>query len=156
MKLIFLFFVLTISGFAQAQETFIPPECRILPDHRAQANVSYQAGVDVNGKPVVPADVNSPQIALPKTIIVPLTIDLAKRLQGSNIPGLNLEGTLGFLEIGSDGRVNYDGRDITPQVYVLCGREGADEPENKPDTAPSEPNAPDGQKAIDVIKSKPE
>src|SRR5690606_26258815 len=85
---------------AMAQTPTVPPECRILPEHRPAPDVAYQPGVDVQGKPVVPADVNQvPFDAAGQTIVVPLTVDLAERLQGQQTDGLQLEGNLGYLEI---------------------------------------------------------
>lgn len=124
---------------AQEIESHIPPECRLLPDHKPNADVSYKPGVDVKGKSVVPADLNGTATPLAReTIVVPLTINLADRMQGMNIPGMKMEGNLGYLEIHPDGRVSHNGQDWTSQVYVLCGK-----------TAISG----GGQEAADVINS---
>ncbi len=133
--------LLAMTGRVNAQEGQ-PPECRLLPEHKASADVAYQPGVDVQGKPVMPADINSAAMGLDKqSVIVPLNIDLAKRLQGNGVQGLNLESTLGFLEIQPSGRVLYNGQDLTSQVYVLCDK--------KPqETAPSD----GGQKPADVLE----
>lgn len=135
------FGLFAMTGGVKAQEGQ-PPECRLLPEHKANASVAYQPGVDVHGKPVVPADLNAAPMDMGRqSVIVPLNIDLAKRLQGSGVQGLNLESTLGFLEIQPNGRVLYNGQDLTTQVYVLC------------DKKPQE-NAPsgDGQKAADSLE----
>lgn len=127
-----------------AQET-LPPECRLLKEHKPSADVTYQAGVDVRGRPVVPADVNAAPMGLEsQTLVVPLSVDLAKRLQGNSIQGLDMTGTLGFIEIEPGGRVLYNGQDLTGQVHVLCGRR----PQG---TAVS----PDGQAAPDIVESAP-
>ncbi len=120
MKKILVFALLVFAVPAMANE--LPPECRMLPEHKAQADVAYQPGVDVNGKAVVPADINAAPIAVPERIVMPLTIQMAQLLQNNNVQGLNLESTLGFLEIEQNGRVTYDGQDITSQVYVLCDK----------------------------------
>jgi hypothetical protein len=71
----------------------------------------------------VSADINAPVTSIATdTIVVPLTVDLAKRMHGQNIAGLNMEGSIGYLEIHPDGRVSHDGQDWTSQVYVLCGK----------------------------------
>lgn len=143
MRLLFVALLLfAFPAFAQVNE--IPPECRILPEHKLDTGVNYKPGVDVHGKPVVPADINAAPIAVPETMVVPLTIDLAQRLQGMNIPGLQMDSTLGFLEIRQDGRVTYNDKDITSQVYVLCGK--------KPDVAPP---ATDRQTPPDIIEYPP-
>lgn len=139
---------LLASAGAMAQEG-LPPECRILPEHKAANDVTYQPGVDVRGKAVVPADINADPMGISaQTIIVPLTVDLAKRLQNQNIAGLEMEGTLGFLEIASSGRVTYNGQDLTSQVHALCG-------EKPTGTAATEPPPPDRQTPPDIIKSAP-
>lgn len=136
-------FILTASVFAiivpaMAQTVALPPECRIFPEHRPAPDVAYRPGMDVHGKPVIPADVNPiPFDAAGQTVVVPLTVDLAERLQGQGIDGLELEGNLGYLEIYPDGRVSHNGRDWTTQVYVLCGKQ---------------PILPDRQPSEDVIK----
>lgn len=133
--------LLAMTGGANAQEG-PPPECRLLPEHKASADVAYQPGVDMDGKAVVPADLNAAPMDMGKqSVIVPLNIDLARRLQGNGVQGLNLESTLGFLEIQPNGRVLYNGQDLTSQIYVLCDK--------KPqETAPSG----DGQKAPDSLE----
>lgn len=141
----FIFLVSLFLSFpAFAQET-LPPECRLLKEHKPSADVAYQGGVDVHGKAVVPADVNAaPMGAGSQTLVVPLSVDLAKRLQNHSIQGLDMTGTLGFIEIEPDGRVLYNGQDLTGQVHVLCGR--------KPHGAAI---PPDGQAAPDIVESAP-
>lgn len=115
--------VFAAPAFAQPIESAIPPECRLLPEHKPNADVAYQPGVDVKGRNVVPADINAPVTPIGReTIVVPLTVDLVERMQGLNIPGMKMEGSLGYLEIHPDGRVSHNGQDWTSQVYVLCGK----------------------------------
>ncbi|PZQ44076.1 MAG: hypothetical protein DI551_10890 [Micavibrio aeruginosavorus] len=133
--------IFSMPAFAQD----IPPECRLLKEHAPSSDVAYQPGVDVHGKPVVPADINAAPMGLnQQTIVVPLTVDLAQRLQNQSINGLQMEGTLGFLEIGPGGKVTYNGQDLTSRVHVLC-----DQAAGKP--AP----APDGQIAPDPVQYPP-
>lgn len=124
MRFLILFAVFFITTPAMAQEeNAIPPECRLLPEHKPDVGVAYQPGIDVNGKAIVPADINAPASDIGKeTIVVPLTVNLAERLQNQNIEGLQLEGNLGYLEIHPDGRVSRNGQDWTSQVHVLCGK----------------------------------
>jgi hypothetical protein len=123
----FAFALLLLSAPAYANES-IPPECRILEQHKPSGDVNYQPGVDVHGKPVVPADINAAPMGLDgqQTIVIPLSIDMAKRLQGQNIQGLDMTSTLGFIEVGPGGRVSYNGQDLTSQVHVLCDQNPMD------------------------------
>ncbi len=143
MKKLLFFALMVFATPAWADD--LPPECRMLPEHKAQADVAYQPGVDVNGKHVVPADINAAPIAAPEKVVMPLTIEMAQLLQNNNVQGLNLESTLGFIEIEQNGRVLYDGKDITSQVYVLC------------DKKPTETTPPaDGQTPSGIVEYPPE
>lgn len=141
MKGLFFAVIILWSGSVWAAES-VPPECRVLPDHKPSADLAYQAGVDVNGKPVVPADLNAaPSIGTDQTLVVPLTIDLAKQIEG-----LDLKGTPGFLEIGPDGKVTYNGQDLTSQIHVLCGKKPADTLEYPPAQETTRTHEPAGAK----------
>ncbi len=135
MKHIVFLFAFLMSAPVWAQET-LPPECRMIVNHVPDADVSYQEGVDVRGKPVAPADLNAnPMMDIGKSsIYVPLTVDLAQRMGGLG-NGVQMEGTLGFLEISPSGTVKYNDRDITGDVQAACAE------------------ASHGQPAKDAIKS---
>ncbi len=137
MKILFILFFMLFSSPALAQENTTPPECSLLKDHVAKDNVTYQSGVDVNGNSVVPADLNAPVIDLPDSFVVPLTVDVATKLNNAAAMGVDGKGTLGFLEISKNGRVTYNGQDVTPQVYALCG--------HKP------PVSDNGQQPVNII-----
>ena len=132
--------MLASPAYAQPIESNLPPECRLLTDHKAAPDVAYQPGMYVHGKSVVPADINSPMASslANQTIVVPLTVDLARRMQNQTVQGLQLDGNLGYLEIHPNGRVSHNGQDWTSQVYVLCGKQ---------------PVSGNGQGAPDVINS---
>ncbi len=144
MKKYLLIALFAFASPAMAQET-LPPECRLLKEHKPSADVNYRPGVDVHGKPVVPADINAAPMGLEsQTIVVPLSVDLAERLQNQNINGLEMTGTLGFIEIAPGGRVTYNGQDLTGQVHVLC------------DQKPQEAAAPaNGQTPSDAVEYAP-
>ena len=87
-------------------------------------DANYKPGVDVNGNPVASADLNSaPQIMNTTYTEVPLNIDLAKKLSLSQ-PAV-MESNFGNLKVYNDGRVLYNGQDITSNANTLCGRTGA-------------------------------
>lgn len=121
MKYILLLLVfLPLSSYANEQ----PAICKLLVKHTPAADVVYKPGVDVKGRVVTPADLNPSQIAVPDVIKVPVTVDLAQRLQASNVTGLQLETGFDAVEIHKDGKVIYQGRDLTQNVNALCGISG--------------------------------
>ena len=111
---------LGVTGGAQAQEK-LPDACKLIPDHN---NVAYQPGVDVDGNAVVPADLNAGhQLGdILNVVKVPLEFDLAQRIGGLNTQGVDLDTTLGMLEIHQSGRVLYNGQDITKPVMTICAK----------------------------------
>lgn len=86
------------------------------------AGAAYTSGVDVNGKPVAPADLPaaSPAIAVPDYIEVPLTVNLAEKLGQSLPEGTEMKGVVGNLRLYKSGKVEYNGQDLTPKVTTLC------------------------------------
>lgn len=89
--------------------------------HQPTHDVAYNPGVDVNGNPVTPVDINPSALGMQDFISVPLTVDLAQRLNFPLPPGTEMQGSLGNLSVYKDGRVNFNGRDLTPQAAALCG-----------------------------------
>ena len=107
-----------------------PAICRALVKHTPDADVNYQPGVDVHGKPVAPADLpGAPQMQMPQTFTIPLTISLAKvlNLNTSQPPfsqlGPSTEATLGTLTVTGD-KVLFNGQPISDtqqdNLAVLC------------------------------------
>ena len=67
---------------AKAQTVTIKAaDCTQFIQHVAAADVAYESGVDVKGRPVVPADLGGGvQIEPPEEFTIPITVDLQKRL----------------------------------------------------------------------------
>lgn len=96
MKLIFLLSLLAGPALAETV-TISTADCRRLAAHAPRADVTYQPGVDVRGKPVVPADLGGgSSVQIPDVIDIPITVDVAKRL-GRGAPG-NILGSRSGLE----------------------------------------------------------
>ena len=113
--------VLAMPAPVLAQEK-LPAACKVLPDAH---NVVYQPGVDVHGNAVVPADLNSnvsPIVDVLNVIKVPLDVDLAQRVAALSGTGFQMEAPLGMIEIHQDGKVIYNGQDLTQSVMMLCGK----------------------------------
>lgn len=109
-----------ISGLARAEEQELCDQFNLI--HKPAEGVAYQPGVDVRGNPVPPADLNAPPADNFDKISVPITIDLAERL-GQNLPvGAKLETNLGTIDVYRDGRVIYNGRDLSEAVKAACGQ----------------------------------
>lgn len=87
------------------------------PDVMCSIKSSYQGGVSVDGKAVAPADVPAP--AMP-TVRIPLTVDLAQRMNEILPEGMKLETQTGMVEIQNGGRVLFNGKDMTGPANVLC------------------------------------
>ncbi len=111
-------FAMLVAGEAMAQ-TVTYPECQTLAEYIPQAGVEYQSGVDVHGNNVVPADLNAAPIEMPDIMAIPLSFDLAQRLPDPP-QGMKADASVGFLEVHKDGRIVFEGRDLTPQVYAIC------------------------------------
>ncbi|MGE4064650.1 MAG: hypothetical protein AB7E79_14895 [Rhodospirillaceae bacterium] len=151
------FVLIALAGTpTAAAETFTisTADCRALVAHSPRADVTYQGGVDVRGKPVVPADLNAGSaIDLPAFIDIPLTVDVARRLRGEGAPakpadvlgsrrGIEGKAALGTLTIkGSDAF--WNGEPLAAQDEILMAEacrsslraRGIVLPETKPEGA---------------------
>lgn len=94
--------------------------CKLWFTHKSKS-AQYQPGVDVRGKPVVPADGGvAPVVSVPDLVRIPVTIELAQQL-GAAIPaGMELEAVAGVVNIDGGGKVTYNGQDLSQGTYALC------------------------------------
>lgn len=123
MKRALLIFALFTAAPAQAQET--SALCQFWTAHKA-SSAAYQPGVDVHGNPVVPADINAASPALmPSRVTFPLTIDMAQAFNIPVPPGTKMEAGFGMIEAFTDGRVLFNGQDLSAQAQVVCAGGGA-------------------------------
>ncbi len=103
---------------------------RLFTEHRPSADVAYKPGVDVNGKPVVGADLNpTPQIKVPETVAFDIAVDLSRfgvpatsRLFQPNVK-------LGEVRMDlASGKVLYNGEPLgNPEIEALreaCRQQG--------------------------------
>ena len=67
---------------------------KLLVEHRPAKNVMYQAGVDVDGKAVVPADLNAFKVPLPPKIRIPVTIQKQFSIQTQSAGTTTSTGTI--------------------------------------------------------------
>ncbi len=114
--------LLLISAPVMAQDIVsVETFCRILPEYQQPAGVEYQPGVDVNGKAVAPADLNGASpIQNFETIEIPVEVDLISRFGLAPKPGVELQPYVALMSIHKNGRVDYNGQDISKQAHELC------------------------------------
>ena len=95
-------------------------DCRAVVAHQPAPDVAYQPGVDALGRPVAPADLGgAPQIRLPDPLVIPITIDLAERLDLSTAAGaLEPELQVGVVTVDRSGRVTFNGVPLTSDDQV--------------------------------------
>ncbi len=91
-------------------------DCRRLVAHVPDPGVAYQPGVDVRGRPVVPADLGgAPRLKLPEEIEVPVTLEMLARYGlPANSKLYKLDDTLiGIARIRvRDGRAWFNGEPL--------------------------------------------
>ena len=99
--------------------------CQQLYVHKPSDDVAYKAGVDVDGNAVAPADLpaDAAQIDVSDYLEVPLTVDLAQRLNQPVPEGVKLDGVIGTLRLYKNGQISYNGQDVVPQASTMCGEE---------------------------------
>ena len=98
-----------------AEETPPPPidskTCQYLTTHTPAPDVTYQPGVDVQGKPVTPADLSPPVVAVPETFSFDITVDVAQNI-GLAIPaGLEAQARFGTVTYDK-GKLTFNGQPL--------------------------------------------
>lgn len=129
-----------LSGPALAQNQ--AALCKLWFTHKNVAkSATYQPGVDVHGRPVVPADGGmAAPIGMTDNIRIPVTVDLAQKLGAAVPAGTNLEAVAGVVNISAAGQVSFNGQDLTPATYALCTGQPA--PAGMTAAAPAAPAMP--------------
>ena len=104
--------------------------CDQVVAHVAAADVTYQPGVDAYGRPVAPADLpGQPRLALPETITIDLSLDLAGRFGFDPVAGvpLNADARIGVIEV-TGSQVTFNGQPLTSDdqtaLAAACRRTG--------------------------------
>ena len=119
--------------------TLTKQDCRRLSVHVPDPGVAYQPGVDVNGRPVTPADLGgTPALAIPETVTIEIEVDLQDRF---GIPAdANLfkgDAQIGTVEVDRDGRARLNGQLLQDEAQyeltrrcqeILYGRPQAERP----------------------------
>jgi len=91
------------------------------PSVMCSVRANYQGSVDAHGKAVVPADVQAAApSAMPRSVRIPLSVDMAQRMNEVLPAGMKLEPQVGTIEILNDGHVIINGKDMTAPADALC------------------------------------
>ncbi|MGH6948956.1 MAG: hypothetical protein ACREDZ_16620 [Kiloniellales bacterium] len=107
-------------------------DCDALAIHYPNADVAYRPGVDVQGRPVTPADLDSSPLRLPEVIVIPIEVDLFERFGLPPDPTrYDADAEIGTV-VWHDGRLYFDGQPIhdeaAAELAARCQRQGATQP----------------------------
>ena len=136
MRYFLLIAVLSITSTANAQTVVLQDStCRYLTEYQTPPGVEYQSGVDVNGDPVVPADINNNGIRPPDVYEFDLTVDVAD-YAGIDIPAE----TEGLARIGTvtveNNQLKFNGEPLKPEseraLIALCNEDNINESAAEP------------------------
>ena len=108
-----------LAAAAPTTVTIDRADCAALVAHWPAPGVAYRPGVDVRGRPVMPADLEPHRLALPEIITIDITVELFERLgippQGeANYGG---EVRVGVVELDAGGRLTLNGEPITSEAH---------------------------------------
>lgn len=123
-----LFFVLisAMPGIVMAQDDAPQMDvfCDRLVEHVPNADVTYQPGVDVNGNRVVSVDIGSIDRPIDEPVIIPIEVDIQDYFNfntgAAAAAGVELEPRVGEIVVHHDGRILYNGQDVTRRVIYGC------------------------------------
>lgn len=114
----------TTSRAAERTIAIARSDCELAVRYVAPAGVDYQPGVDVNGRPVAPADLDDDQrLQLPESIPVIITDDLRKRFRvPHHSPLFDAAAVVGIVELRlSDRRLTFNGVELSdPEANALA------------------------------------
>lgn len=104
-------------------------DCRWLVHHQPAPDVAYKPGVDVHGRSVTPADLDSNRrVKLPEVIAIPLHVPIDSLLKkGVTSPVGESEVGVGLVTVDrSTGEVLYEGQALVPaeteRMVAACRR----------------------------------
>lgn len=105
-------------------------DCRLAIEHAAAADVDFEPGVDVHGRPVVPADIERSGIALPDIVSVFVSAEVRDAFElGDDSPLLSFDAGIGIVEYDlSSGRLLFNGVPLSERdeqaLAALCREAG--------------------------------
>ena len=119
---VFILLLLSVNITAVSAETRVYDLCGIAGQPQERYVVSSSSPVDHVPRDDVSHNA-SQYITIPDPVDIPLTVNVAGRL-GIDIPqGTQMEAPIGFISIYKDGRILYDGKDLTQDIASICARD---------------------------------
>ena len=133
------FFGLVIFALpAMAQSIFITQSaCEQMVAHRADDNVTYEPGVDVDGNAVEDAELYGRGMPWPQDLSIPLRLDLQEAL-GLSTEYVAPEAVLGTIEYKNE-KLTFNGEPVTDRAAALL----AEACEERVDFSPINTQNPD-------------
>lgn len=111
------------SAYADGvDEVRVKTLCKTIQPHTPAhgfAGADYVPGVDVHGKTVAPADLSGGIPAM-NPVVVPIELDLAQRFGLALPAGVEMKPEIARIEIFQDGRILYNGADISQRIHSTC------------------------------------
>ncbi|MFQ5467773.1 MAG: hypothetical protein ACE5DS_06510 [Kiloniellaceae bacterium] len=100
--------------------TIARADCLRLTAHMPAPDVAYQPGVDVQGRPVVPADLGrSPAVRLPDVIELDIEVDLQDRFGfPANRDLFEADAQIGIVRLFPDGRATLNGQPLQDETQA--------------------------------------
>ncbi|WP_119458623.1 hypothetical protein [Rhodospirillaceae bacterium SYSU D60014] len=126
--------LLTIAeGSAAAEQRVVwikKADCAWLVKHEPAPDTAYQPGVDVEGRPVAPADLDAQRLQLPERTRIAITVDLQDRF-GIPANSALFEGEVAVGEVVVRGdQITFNGEPLyDPEIRALaegCRRSAPD------------------------------
>lgn len=100
--------------------------CTALATYDDKGDADYVEGLDTQGEPVVPADLNdAPKLELER-IYIPITVDLAERFGLGFTAGLEADALIGVLQLNEDTLYFNDQKISDTQSHAIateCARQ---------------------------------
>lgn len=128
------FLLFPSHSYAQDEKAHLDVLCNHVKNAQTPSQgADYVAGVDVHGKSVKPADLSQNEAnIINNPVIIPIELDLVQRY-GLNLPnGIELEPTLGHIQIYENGNIKYNEKNISQDIIKLCERYEAENKKNQP------------------------
>jgi hypothetical protein len=124
--------VLFACAPAFAQTISVTTVCSQLAQYSAQPGTEFKPGVDVNGNPVAPADIDAPVPPIAYPVQIPIEVDILRLIE-VDLPAqvedsMEMDASVAYVTLEEDGRVFYNGQDISDQVTHACKEESEEAP----------------------------